>query len=33
LTHDGWARDNVVEVLEVIAPDRIAMLRAAIDAH
>jgi hypothetical protein len=29
LTHDGWARDNVLEVIEVVAPDRVEMIRAA----
>ena len=27
-THDGWARENVLEVIEVIAPERIEMIRA-----
>jgi hypothetical protein len=28
LTHDGWARDNALEVIEVVAPDRVEMIRA-----
>lgn len=28
-THDGWARDNALEVLEVVAPERIGIIRAA----
>ncbi|GAA3884146.1 hypothetical protein GCM10022275_34710 [Tessaracoccus defluvii] len=30
LTHEGWARDNVLEVVEVIAPDRVELIRSAI---
>ena len=30
LQHDGWARENVIEVLEVVAPERIAGLRDAL---
>lgn len=31
--HSGWARDNAMEVVEVIAPDRVDLLRSAIDAR
>lgn len=27
LSHDGWARDNILEVIDVIAPERIASVR------
>jgi hypothetical protein len=30
LTHDGWARDNVLEVIEVIAPERVQTMRAVL---
>lgn len=33
LTHEGWARDNALEVIEVIAPDRIELIRSAIAEH
>jgi hypothetical protein len=33
LTHDGWARDNALEVIGVIAPERIGMIRDAIDVR
>jgi hypothetical protein len=29
LTHDGWARDNALEVLELVAPERVGVIRAA----
>lgn len=32
LTHEGWARDNALEVIEVIAPERAALIRAALSA-
>jgi len=32
LDADGWGRDNLLEVIEVIAPERFEMVRAAIDA-
>lgn len=32
LIGEGWARDNVLEVLEVIAPEHVEMIRAAIGA-
>jgi hypothetical protein len=32
LTHQGWERDNVLEVIEVIAPERAEMIRAALPA-
>lgn len=28
LTHEGWARDNAMEVIEVIAPDHVELLRS-----
>ncbi|MCP3976026.1 MAG: hypothetical protein GY720_16215 [bacterium] len=31
LAADGWGRDNLLEVIGVIAPERIEMIRAAID--
>jgi hypothetical protein len=31
LSHDGWSRDNVLEVIEVIAPERIASIRTTVD--
>lgn len=30
LTHDGWGRDNALEVIEVVAPDRADLIRSAI---
>lgn len=33
LTHDGWERDNALEVLEVVAPERVDAIRAALSAH
>jgi hypothetical protein len=30
LAHDGWARDNALEVIEVVAPDRVEVIRAAL---
>lgn len=33
LTHEGWARDNALEVIEVIAPDRVELMRSAIAEH
>jgi hypothetical protein len=30
LTEEGWGRDNVLEVIEVIAPEHVEMIRAAI---
>ncbi len=30
LAEDGWGRDNALDVIEVIAPERIEMVRAAI---
>jgi hypothetical protein len=33
VNEDGWRRDNALEVIEVIAPERIGMIRAAIDVH
>lgn len=30
LTHDGWARDNALEVIEIVAPDHIDLIRASI---
>ncbi len=30
VTHEGWARDNALEVVEVIAPDRCGLLRLVI---
>jgi hypothetical protein len=32
LTHQGWERDNALEVIEVIAPERAEMIRAALAA-
>ncbi len=29
LTHDGWGRDNALEVIEVVAPDRVDLIRSA----
>jgi hypothetical protein len=29
LAHEGWARENALETIEVIAPDRIEWVRAA----
>lgn len=33
LTHQGWARENAVEVIEIIAPDRVGLIRSAIAEH
>lgn len=33
LAHEGWARDNALEVIEVIAPDRIELIRSALAAR
>lgn len=33
LTQDGWGRDNALEVIGVIAPERIEMIRDAIDVR
>lgn len=30
LTHEAWARDNALEVIEVIAPERVSVLRSAV---
>ena len=32
LTHEGWARDNALEVIEVVAPERAGLIRAALSA-
>ena len=32
MRRDGWARDNALEVVGVIAPERIVTIRGAIDA-
>lgn len=32
LTHEGWARDNALEVIEVVAPERADLIRAALSA-
>jgi hypothetical protein len=29
LAHEGWARDNALEVIEVVAPDRVELIRSA----
>ena len=29
-THEAWARENALEVIEVIAPERVAILRSAV---
>lgn len=29
LMHDGWGRDNALEVIEVVAPDRVDLIRSA----
>lgn len=29
LAHNGWARDNALEVIEVVAPDRVELIRSA----
>lgn len=29
LTHEGWGRDNALEVIEVVAPDRVGLIRSA----
>lgn len=29
LAHDGWARDNALEVIEVVASDRVELIRSA----
>jgi hypothetical protein len=33
LSQDGWARDNALEVIGIIAPEHIGMIRDAIDAR
>jgi hypothetical protein len=33
VTHEGWARDNVLEVIEVVAPERVGVIRAALSSH
>ena len=33
LNQDGWGRDNALEVIGVIAPERIEMIRDVIDVH
>jgi hypothetical protein len=33
LTEEGWGRDNVLEVIEVIAPEHVETILAAIGAH
>lgn len=33
LTHEGWARDNALEVIEVIDPDRVEFIRSAVVEH
>ncbi|ASR54669.1 hypothetical protein CBP52_05560 [Cellulomonas sp. PSBB021] len=33
LAHEGWARDNALEVIEVVAPDRIELIRSALAAR
>ena len=33
IAHEGWARENAMEVLDVIAPDRVHLVRSAINAH
>ncbi|NDL56996.1 hypothetical protein [Phytoactinopolyspora mesophila] len=33
LAHEGWARDNALEVIEVIAPDRVELIRSAMAEH
>lgn len=33
LAHDGWARDNALEVIEVIAPEHVDLIRAVIAEH
>jgi hypothetical protein len=33
LTHEGWARDNALEVIEVVAPECAGLIRAALSAH
>lgn len=32
LTHQGWERDNALDVIEVIAPERAEMIRSALPA-
>lgn len=32
LAHEGWAQDNALEVIEVIAPERVDAIRAALSA-
>lgn len=33
INHDGWSRDNAMEVIEIIAPDHAALLRQTISDH
>lgn len=33
LAHEEWARDNALEVIEVIAPDRVDLVRSVIAEH
>jgi hypothetical protein len=33
LAHEGWARGNALEVIEVIAPDRVELIRSAMAEH
>lgn len=33
VNEDGWRRDNALDVIEVIAPERIGMIRDVIDAR
>lgn len=33
LSYEGWSRDNALEIVEVIAPDRVGFVRSLIAGH